>query len=414
LTIVVAVTGGWRWSILGVRVSMTSPSRLAIWTVIAAAVRYLVTPRHAPLSRRPHLWPWRQIGTAAAYFGAIALFLVSFSRYYHPVTGFTHLTNGYDGQFYARLALSPLLGDRALARTLDAPVYRSRRILFSWTAWIGGMGQPNLVLQAYAVQNVLSWLLLAWLLKRWFPPGGVRAFSAWFACLFSHGMINSARFALLEGPSMLLIVLALVAIEHRRVWLSSAILGVSGLARETNLLAAVMLTPGDRRAPVMVAKAALNACVIVLPLFVWLTYVQAHFGGSGMGLRNFALPLSAYIEKWQVTLVEIGERGWRWWAHFSLYALISLTVNALFLLRRVQWRDPWWRVGAAYGAMLVVLGPAVWEGYPGAATRVVMPLTFAFNVLLFKDGWSWPLFLLGNLTVLHGLQVLDVPWSQYF
>jgi hypothetical protein len=213
---------------------------------------------------------------------------------------------------------------------------------------------------------------------------------------------------------MLLIVLALVAIEHGRVWLSSAILGMSGLARETNLLAAVMLTPGDRRAPVMVAKATLGACVIVLPLFLWLTYVQAHFGGDGMGLRNFALPLSAYIEKWQVTLAEIGERGWRWWAHFSLYALISLTVNALFLLRRVQWRDPWWRVGAAYGAMLVVLGPSVWEGYPGAATRVVLPLPFAFNVLLFKDGWSWPLFLLGNLTVLHGLQLLNVPWSQYF
>ena len=84
-------------------------------------------------------------------------------------------------------------------------------------------------------------------------------------------------------------------------------------------------------------------------------------------------------------------------------------MNALFLAWRVKWQSPWWRVGAAYAALLIVVGPSVWDGYPGAATRVLLPLTFAFNVLLVGETWYWPLFLLGNLTVLHGLQVLDVP-----
>ena len=53
---------------------------------------------------------------------------------------------------------------------MDNLPYRARRILFCWTAYLLGMGQPRLILQAYALQNVLCWLLLAWLLLRWFPP----------------------------------------------------------------------------------------------------------------------------------------------------------------------------------------------------------------------------------------------------
>ena len=40
------------------------------------------------------------------------------------------------------------------------------------------------------------------------------------------------------------------------------------------------------------------------------------------------------------------------------------------------------RVGVAYVVLMVVLGPDVWGGYPGAALRVVLPMTIAFNLLL--------------------------------
>ena len=40
----------------------------------------------------------------------------------------------------------------------------------------------------------------------------------------------------------------------------------------------------------------------------------------------------------------------------------------------------------------------VWEGQPGAMTRVVLPLSVGFNVLLYKDGRGfWPWFVGGNL-----------------
>ena len=84
---------------------------------------------------------------------------------------------GYDGQFYAQLAVEPLLRDRRIDEALDTPPYRARRILFSWTAYLLGLGRPAWILKVYAVQNIVAWLLLAWLLLRWFPPHARRATS---------------------------------------------------------------------------------------------------------------------------------------------------------------------------------------------------------------------------------------------
>ena len=81
---------------------------------------------------------------------------------------------GYDGQFYAQLAVEPLLRNRRLDKALDTPPYRARRILFSWTAYVLGLGRPRWILKAYALQNIIAWLLLAWLLLRWFPPSAPR------------------------------------------------------------------------------------------------------------------------------------------------------------------------------------------------------------------------------------------------
>jgi hypothetical protein len=47
---------------------------------------------------------------------------------------------------------------------------------------------------------------------------------------------------------------------------------------------------------------------------------------------------------------------------------------------------------------MCLLDAVVWGGYPGAAVRVVLPITFAFNVLLDHEApgrfWAW--YLLGN------------------
>ena len=175
---------------------------------------------------------------------------------------------GYDGQFYAQLAVDPNPRSPDLARAVDSVPYRAKRMLFSWSAYALGLGRPAWVLQAYAVQNIVAWVLLAWLLGRWLPPSSLRHWAAWFACLFAFGTIFSVRFSLIEGPSLVLLVLAIAAAEHGRSLPAAAIIGVSGLGRETNLVAAaaclVPSQPGWRPRLRLLLMAALLAAPLLL------------------------------------------------------------------------------------------------------------------------------------------------------
>jgi hypothetical protein len=196
----------------------------------------------------------------------VAALLVTVAQYYHPQYGFTRFIafpasthasefppvrdgaphadedhTGYDGQFYAQIALDPLLKDPRIDAALDLAPYRARRILMPWIAWAAGLGRPAWILQAYSLINVASWLLLAWLLVRVIPPDSSRGFALWGATLTCHGMLSSIRYALPDGPSALIIALAMVAFTKRHAVLGSIVLGAAGLARETNLLAAAPL-----------------------------------------------------------------------------------------------------------------------------------------------------------------------------
>ena len=156
---------------------------------------------NAPEPWRPTLRTATSLRIKALYVLAVVIFLVSIGRYYDRDTGFTPLiifgdtfdkqalpavravphyvhrdSGGYDGQFYAQLAVDPLLRDPAIADALDTVAYRARRILFSWTAFLLGLGQPRWILQAYALQNVGCWLALAWVLLRWLPPFDIKNF----------------------------------------------------------------------------------------------------------------------------------------------------------------------------------------------------------------------------------------------
>ena len=93
----------------------------------------------------------------------------------------------------------------------------------------------------------------------------------------------------------------------------------------------------------------------------------------------------------------------------TLAAVLGLVVQAGFFLLRWRPEDRWWRVGATFAGLLLFLSTPVWEGYPGAATRVLLPMTLAFNLLVPAGGRWLPVLIAGNLGVLAAVQEFRPP-----
>jgi hypothetical protein len=380
------------------------------------------TNETASASRRPFVW--RSLALLAC-----ALLLAWVARFYHPGTGFSSLLIipaghdlelpafrsvphfeypphvAYDGYLYAQLAMDPLLRDPAIDTALDEPAYRARRILFAWTAWALGLGRPAWIMQAYALQNVLAWMLLAWVMTRWFPLQSPSNFALWTGCMFSQGLLMSVRMSLLDGPSLLLIACAVSAAERGRLWTTAAILAVAGIGRETNLLAvfALPVRSGWRGW----LKTAVAVFLAIVPLLLWQDYVWSIYRGASVsaGAEHLVAPFVTYFEKWGSTLRAVGTMGWISPAGITVPVLIALTVQATFIAWLFKWREPWWRVALGWAVLMFVIDAPVWDGYPGAVTRIVLPMKFGFNVLLARNRTQhfWPWLVAGNLDLIASL-----------
>jgi hypothetical protein len=96
--------------------------------------------------------------------------------------------------------------------------------------------------------------------------------------------------------------------------------------------------------------------------------------------------------------------------------IVSVAAQAVFVFIRRDYAAPWWRVAFGYAVMLLFLDPVLANPHTGAITRVMLPLTVGFNVLLAKElrptrFWSW--FLAGNLHLVPALHVLPLlPWLR--
>ena len=162
-----------------------------------------------------------------------------------PVPLYTYARQvGYDGQFYAQIAVAGNPFDRDLARALDAPAYRERRILLPLIVHIVGLGRPAVIIQLFALANLLCLALLAALLARWwFPPTDLDNLIRWAGIVFGAGLVVSTTRSLTDGPALLLIAIGARQLERGRTWAAAVVLGLAGLVRETSVLCAVAFWP---------------------------------------------------------------------------------------------------------------------------------------------------------------------------
>ncbi len=372
----------------------------------------------------------------------VAAFAWNISLFYFDGLGFTHLvvfgskeharylpevqvsnhfeemdSMGYDSQWYAQIAVRPRLTDPALRNSVDSLPYRARRILFEWTAWVLGGGDPQRVLYVYAAQNVACWFLLALLLFRWLPPDSWGNVLRWGATLFSFGLIFSVRRALPDGPSLLLLAGSVALIETGRPWAGALLAGVTGLGKDTSVMGAAFLGLPSRRRPGSWRAWMGQVALVLAPLAAWVVYLRVLLGtGDDIGARNFSAPFCALSQKLLDAVAAYGaERPFhKSIALLDLLVQVGLLAQFAFFAFRIRWRDPWWRLGASFAVLMAVLGVAVWEGFPSAAARVLLPMTFAFNVSL-PRGRGWALLLVaGNLGVFSSFELLNPPGKDSF
>ena len=333
---------------------------------------------------------------------------------------------GYDGQFYAQLAIDPSLRDPDMARALDMPAYRARRIGLPAAAFVLGAAKPRRVLTAYALANGLFWLVLLVAFCRLLRPRTRGALLCLAAGTLCTGVVASMARSLVDLPAAALLFAGLAAGARGGGpgWLAAA-----ALTRETSLLAVAGLWDG--RAPWRDGswKRLLGIlAAATIPLGLWLIYVNAHLGhDTAAGVGNFGPPLQAmgrrFVEQVQ-RCVAIG--GYPFWSNvlwgdwifthyitFETVTLLALFFQGLFLAVRPDWRSPCWRVGVCYLLLGTVLGPAVWDD-TSAAARVLLPMTICFYLQLAGErrGWFWPFFILGSLSWPHSLHSLWVAFTQ--
>lgn len=295
--------------------------------------------------------------------------------------------DGYDGQFYAQIALHPSLDDERLVEAVDNAAYRARRIGLPALAAGLGLGRPDWVLNIYSVLNFFFWALLLGMLLRFIGLRCRRDILLFIALLWTSGTLVSCARALTDLPAS---VLGVAAVLTPGAWLIPVCLLSGGaLIKETSVLS-FMAAPWPIGGRARIWRVFLSAVLLIVPLLVWLVYIQRVIGGAeGAGISNFEWPLLGVLQKLSLAtdnlLYDSPGRGTLLRNGFEVLGPLSLCVQAVYLFIHPRVHMPAWRLGIGFAALLMVLGPAIWAEQYGYS-RVLLPLTMAFNLVLHQHG----------------------------
>ncbi len=319
--------------------------------------------------------------------------------------------SAYDGIAYGQIATDPSLRNPEFKHAIDNIAYRGRRILMSALSWAMGGGDPSAAIQVYAGFNVGLWFAFAWMLWRALGVRDAYGWAAWAGVMFAAGTLHAVRLALPDLLGLALLAASLWAMESGRSTLAAGVLAAAVTARETCLLSLPGILNTSWREPRAWRTNAIRTAIVALPVFAWVAYIRWQwpdlrpdadaFGTFGVGL----------VYKWLDALASLAAPAHPALMWGTFLALLSATVQIVYLLARPAWNEPYWRAALPVVVLVFFLGPAVWEGYPGAFTRVVLPLQLAFNVLCLRRRASVVLFVLGNLSVVSGIESLSTPPS---
>ena len=319
-----------------------------------------------------------------------------------------HSLGGYDGQFYAQIALDPTLRRPDLQTALDDPGGRMQRPLLPFLAYLMGWGRPAHILFCYALLNLGFWFLILAALVWKLPVATLRSFLILFAILFTMGTLSSLECALTDLPATTLGYLSLIEGEAVAV----PLIALAILTKPTMALFLLRYVASCRTKRFW-KLGLLLALLALLPFALWQLYLFARFPVRLVAENQIGLPFVAW---WHHVATHFGifchdpyprlsQLPWQS-ASFEFLSALSLAVQALFFfLRPCPGQSGWW-VGLGFGVLFFCLGhnPA---GDQLTYARSVLPMTLLFNLRLMEMRQCWSfftLYLAGNLGLLEGLR----------
>ncbi|MFN7993160.1 MAG: hypothetical protein U0Q18_06150 [Bryobacteraceae bacterium] len=151
-------------------------------------------------------------------------------------------SNGWDGQFYHYIAHDPTLAN-GMARYIDAPRLRYRRILIPALAFLLAGGSQSHIDCAYRVVILFFFALGGYWLSRLAQCSGYHAAWGLAVVLIPASLVSMDRMALDIGLVACCLGLALYSEAHESAWKLYAVLVCAGLVRDTGwlLIAAYVL-----------------------------------------------------------------------------------------------------------------------------------------------------------------------------
>ncbi len=318
---------------------------------------------------------------------------------------------GFDGQFYAQIAIDPSLNRFVSQKVIEHPYYRCQRIVLPALAYVLGHGSPPAILRAYALLNLPFWYVLFASLLWWVRAVSARSLLVVFAIVLTTGSLISIQRSLTDLPTATLGFLSLSLSDLP----AALLISIAILTKPTaGLFLTRYLLPLPKTLAELTRKAGAGLLALVLPA-LWIIYLHYMImdRGSKTG-KNLAFPFSDWSQRivtsWQewasmpVDFQPYAITHWEW-NLFEFLALMSMTFQAAFLLLRPRWNHPVWIMGSGFAVLFFCLSTANFVEQI-AYTRTALPLTIAFNLLLLESKRG-PLFFLyfiaGNIGLLCSL-----------
>lgn len=300
-------------------------------------------------------------------------------------------SQGYDGQFYYRLALDPFTDKlEDFGVVFDVPQYRQQRILYPLIVWSMSLGNPYLIPYMLILVNFISLCVIGWCGGYFFK---LRNYHSVLGILFPlyYGFFISFALDLVEILEVALLMVAILTLHRNQFFFIFFIL-LAMLAKETALILVVTMIiyqffRRSNRWPILILP--------ILAYLIWRIWLYQNWSSDNFDAVRYSIgfPLSGFLS-FVISIIQ-GEKGGTqlvW-----MFQILSIVVFFLLVILKIRHSD-------AFG--FIKLGWIIYAFLAFSLTRAVWVEDWAFMRALSE-------FYVLGIMILFGFQYEDKSYKIY-